>query len=644
MSQCTNTRAVVDNPRFMVVVLERDIPESREQAVRRELQQQGFTVRQIEDGDRTVLAAVGPRVTDPREYEAIDGVEQVLPISKPYKLASREVQRADTVVSVGPIRIGGQRIAVIAGPSVVESREQIMECAALVADSGAVLLRGAAFKPRTSPYAFQGLGLEGLRYLREAGDRHGMPVVSEASSPDHLEAMAELVDVLQIGARNMQNFDLLRRVGALGKPVMLKRGMGARVRDLLMSAEYLLANGAEDVILCERGIRTFETATRSTLDLSAVPAVQALSHLPIIVDPSLGTGDRGRVPPMGLASLAAGAQGLLVEVHPDPERALSDGPQSLHPAQFEKLMRDIDGLAGVLGMEVARLPLGSATSASPRTSEGSGDLPRVAFQGEMGANSEIAIRRFLEHAEPVPCREFRDVFEAVLSGRCRYGALPVENSLTGTIHQNFELLLQFPDLTIVAERNIRIVHNLIGRPGATIAGISRVYSHPQGLAQCRRFLSEHGDWEKVSFYDTAGAVAHLAREGQMSDATIASEEAARTYRMRVLRQGIEDNPQNYTRFLLIAAADHPPLAPPDKASLVFATPDRPGALSECLNVFADHDLNMTKLESRPIPGRPWEYRFYVDVALGTEADSLANAEAELRELTASYRILGVYSS
>ncbi|MCY4372700.1 MAG: 3-deoxy-7-phosphoheptulonate synthase, partial [Spirochaetaceae bacterium] len=295
----------------MVVVLAHGISESRQQAVRRELQEHGFTVRQIEDGERTVLAAVGPRVTDPHEYEAIDGVEQVLPISKPYKLASREARRADTVVSVGPIRIGGQRIAVIAGPSVVESREQIMECAALVAESGAVLLRGAAVKPRTSPYSFQGLGLEGLRYLREAGDRHGMPVVSEASSPDHLAEMAGLVDVLQIGARNMQNFDLLRRVGALGKPVVLKRGMGARVRDLLMSAEYLLANGAEDVILCERGIRTFETATRSTLDLSAVPAVQALSHLPIIVDPSLGTGDRGRGPPMGLASLGARARGRL---------------------------------------------------------------------------------------------------------------------------------------------------------------------------------------------------------------------------------------------------------------------------------------------------------------------------------------------
>ena len=401
----------------MVVVLARGISDSRQQAVRRELQEQGFTVRQIEDGERTVLAAVGPRVADPHTYEAIDGVEQVLPISKPYKLASREVQRADTVVTVGPIRIGGQRIAVIAGPSVVESREQIMECAALVAESGAVLLRGAAFKPRTSPYAFQGLGPEGLRYLREAGDRHGMPVVSEASSPDHLAELAELVDVLQIGARNMQNFDLLRRVGALGKPVMLKRGMGARVRDLLMSAEYLLANGAEDVILCERGIRTFETATRSTLDLSAVPAVQALSHLPIIVDPSLGTGDRARVPPMGLASLAAGAQGLLVEVHPNPERALSDGPQSLHPAQFEKLMRDIDGLAGVLGMEVARLPLGAARTAAARSAGDDGELPRVAFQGEMGANSEIAIRRFLERAEPVPCREFRNVFGGGAVGR-----------------------------------------------------------------------------------------------------------------------------------------------------------------------------------------------------------------------------------
>lgn len=629
----------------MVMVLSLGISASRQAAIRRELERRGYTVRQIEDGERTVLGAVGPEVADPRPFESMDGVDQVLRISKPYKLASRELQRADTVVPVGPIRIGGQRIAVIAGPSSVESREQILECAALVAESGGVMLRGAAFTPYGSPYAFPGLGMAGLRHLREAGDRHALPVVSDAASLDHLDELAELADVIQIGARNMQNFDLLRRIGSMGKPVLLKRGVGATVHDLLMSAEYLLANGSDAVILCERGIRTFETGTRHTLDLSAVPAVQALSHLPIIVDPSQGAADRATVPPMGLAALAAGAQGLIVEVHPDPKRALSNGPQSLYPAQFEKLMRDIDSLAGVLGMEVARLPLGAARATARRPAGGADDdVPKVAFQGEMGANSEIAIRRFLEHAEPVPRREFRDVFEAVLSGACRYGALPVENSLTGTIHQNFELLLQFPDLTIVAERNIRIVHNLIGRPGATIDDLTRVYSHPQGLAQCRRFLSEHAGWQKVSFYDTAGAVAHLAREGKMSDATIASEEAARTYGMRVLRQGIEDNAQNYTRFLLIAAADHPPLAPADKASLVFATPDRPGALSECLTVFAAHDLNMTKLESRPIPGRPWEYRFYVDVALGPDRQALHRAEAELRELTASYRILGVYSS
>lgn len=629
----------------MVMVLRLGISASRQAAIRRELERRGYTVRQIEDGERTVLGAVGPEVADPRPFESMDGVDQVLRISKPYKLASRELQRADTVVPVGPIRIGGQRIAVIAGPSSVESREQILECAALVAESGGVMLRGAAFTPYGSPYAFPGLGMAGLRHLREAGDRHALPVVSDAASLDHLEELAELADVIQIGARNMQNFDLLRRIGGMGKPVLLKRGVGATVHDLLMSAEYLLANGSDAVILCERGIRTFETGTRHTLDLSAVPAVQALSHLPIIVDPSQGAADRATVPPMGLAALAAGAQGLIVEVHPDPKRALSNGPQSLYPAQFEKLMRDIDSLAGVLGMEVARLPLGAARATARRPAGGADDdVPKVAFQGEMGANSEIAIRRFLEHAEPVPRREFRDVFEAVLSGACRYGALPVENSLTGTIHQNFELLLQFPDLTIVAERNIRIVHNLIGRPGATIDDLTRVYSHPQGLAQCRRFLSEHDGWQTISFYDTAGAVAHLAREGKMSDATIASEEAARTYGMRVLRQGIEDNAQNYTRFLLIAGADHPPLAPADKASLVFATPDRPGALSECLTVFAAHDLNMTKLESRPIPGRPWEYRFYVDVALGPDRQALHRAEAELRELTASYRILGVYSS
>ena len=243
---------------------------------------------------------------------------------------------------MGKVKIGGLRIAVIAGPCAIESREQILEVAGIVREAGAVMLRGGAYKPRTSPYSFQGMGEEGLKYMKEAGEKYGMPVVSEIVAPNHADLMKEYVDILQIGARNMQNFELLKKVGSLEKPVLLKRGLAATIEELLMAAEYLLAHGTEDVILCERGIRTFETYTRNTLDLSAIPVLKKLSHLPVIVDPSHATGIREKVPPMALAAVAAGADGLVVEVHPDPEKALSDGPQSLYPEQFEKLMRDIE--------------------------------------------------------------------------------------------------------------------------------------------------------------------------------------------------------------------------------------------------------------------------------------------------------------
>ncbi len=340
----------------MVIVLERSISDGDKQRVRTYLAARGFQVREIVGEQETILGAVGIVPVDTREVELLPGVARVIPITSPYKLAAREFHREDSVIVVGPVRIGGPRVVVIAGPCAVESREQVMESAALVRESGAVLFRAGAFKPRTSPYAFQGLGEEGLRFLKEAGERHGMPVVSEIVSPEHADMVRDYVDVLQVGARNMQNFELLKRVGALGRPVLLKRGLAATIQELLLSAEYLLASGSAQVILCERGIRTFETATRNTLDLSAIPVVKKLSHLPIIVDPSHATGLRAKVSPMALAAVAAGADGITVEVHPDPDRALSDGPQSLYPAQFEKLMRDIEALAPVLGKEVARLP------------------------------------------------------------------------------------------------------------------------------------------------------------------------------------------------------------------------------------------------------------------------------------------------
>jgi 3-deoxy-7-phosphoheptulonate synthase len=639
----------------MIIVLERSIREQDKQRVKDLLSAKGFTIREIAGEEETILGAVGIVGMDVREVELLPGVARVIPISSPYKLASREFRKEDTVIPVGPARIGGLRIVVIAGPCAVESRELVMESARQVRESGATLFRGGAYKPRTSPYAFQGLGEDGLKYLKEAGEKYGMPVVSEIVSPEHVSLMRDYVDVLQIGARNMQNFELLKRVGSLGKPVLLKRGLAATIQDLLMSAEYLLAAGTDWVILCERGIRTFETSTRNTLDLSAIPVVKKLSHLPIIVDPSHGTGLRVMVSPMALAAIAAGADGITVEVHPDPDHALSDGPQSLYPEQFEKLMRDIEALAPVLGKEVARLPESRVVPiGAPAMSTVTRVLGQlcVAFQGERGAFGEHAVRRyFTEDAKAVPAPEFRDVFEAVLQGKTTYGVIPLENSLTGSIHQNYDLLLQYPDVHIVGEQKIRIVHNLIGLSDAKLSDIRRVYSHPQGLGQCAKFLDGHPEWERMTYHDTAGAVRLVAEKKSRENAAIASEEAARVYGLAVLKHGIETDVQNYTRFAVISREEMgpPSAAPggsaptPDKASFCFAVADTPGSLFKALEVLAAHGLNMKKLESRPILGKPWEYLFYVDVDLPKDLSIFQDAIKKLGGLTEDLRVLGIYA-
>jgi 3-deoxy-7-phosphoheptulonate synthase len=282
----------------------------------------------------------------------MDGVKEAHRIVSPYKLASRSFRPAGTVVRVGDVDVGGPRVVVMAGPCSVESREQIERSAEIVARLGAQVIRAGAFKPRSSPYAFQGLGEEGLQMLREAADRNGLLVVSEVMDLTQVPLVAQYADILQVGARNMQSFTLLRELGRLRKPVLLKRGISATIEELLLSAEYILAGGNYDVILCERGIRTFETYTRNTMDISAIPVVKKLSHLPIIADPSHGTGRRDKVAPMARAAVAAGADGLLIEVHPDPDHALSDGAQSLRPEQFEELMAQLRIIAPAVGRSI----------------------------------------------------------------------------------------------------------------------------------------------------------------------------------------------------------------------------------------------------------------------------------------------------
>jgi len=333
----------------MIVVMHEGATEDQIQKVIDRLIQMGFDVHRSTGTSHTVLGAVGGAPVDHRDVELLDGVREVVKISASYKLASRAFKPEGTVVKVGPpgrqIEIGGRDVVMMAGPCTVESAEQIMTIAGIMKESGIKVLRGGAFKPRTSPYSFQGMGEEGLKVLREAADKHNLIVVSEIMNQTQIPLFPDHVDILQVGARNMQNFDLLKELAKVRRPVLLKRGPSATIEEWLLSAEYIMTGGNRDLMLCERGIRTFENYTRNTLDISAIPVVKKLSHLPILVDPSHGTGRRDKVAPMARAAVAAGADGLLVEVHHSPETALCDGAQSLYPAQFRELMSQLQMIA-----------------------------------------------------------------------------------------------------------------------------------------------------------------------------------------------------------------------------------------------------------------------------------------------------------
>jgi len=337
----------------MIVVLKPGLTQEEIHRVVQRIESFGLRAHISEGKERTIIGMIGDeRLLADQTLESFPGVEKVLPILKPYKLVSREFQRADTIIEVNGRKIGAKKIHVMAGPCSVESQGQVLEAAIPVKEAGASFLRGGAFKPRTSPYSFQGLGEEGLGYLARAREVTGLPVITEVLDPRDLEAVCRYTDILQIGARNMQNFKLLTEVGKLNKPVLLKRGLSATIQEFLLSAEYIASEGNRKIILCERGIRTYETETRNTLDLSAVPVLKQLSHLPVFVDPSHGTGRWDLVAPMALAGIAAGADGLLIEVHSHPEVALSDGPQSLKPAKFAALMEDLRKVAQAIGREI----------------------------------------------------------------------------------------------------------------------------------------------------------------------------------------------------------------------------------------------------------------------------------------------------
>jgi len=622
----------------MKLVLDKEITPDQDAGIQTLLAQDGCVTSRITDAGQQVIGIVKKGDRKPDEYLNVPGVAQVLPVSTAHKLVSREFKTEDTRVAIHNVVVGGDRIAVIAGPCAVESLDQAMTIAKQVKRYGAVLFRGGAYKPRSSPYSFQGLEEEGLKILAQVREETGLGVVTEMTSPSQADLMEKYVDAVQIGARNMQNFELLKCVGKMRKPVVLKRGLAATIQEWLMSAEYIAAGGNTDIILCERGIRTFEPYTRNTLDLSAIPVLRKLTHLPIVIDPSHATGIREKVSPMARAAVAAGADALMIEVHHDPDNALSDGPQSLYPEQFGKLMRDIYTIAPVVGKHLDFDYL--------KKTELIHDLPdsasrTAAFIGEFGAYShKAAMSYFGDDITPVPMKGFKDIFEAVAAGRSEYGVIPLENSLSGSIHENFDLLQEY-DLKIIGEITIRIQHALIAHKGAVKDTIKQVLAPPPALAQCANYLDQYPWMERVPVAATSQAVKQVKASADAGLAAIASTMAAQMFDMQILDESIEDDPRNYTRFAVIAR-EYKGRKKVGKTSVIFSTGNKPGALFEVMKIFSDHGINLVKLESRPIHGKPWEYMFYADLETDIEKKELAPVRSLLTEKTETFRVLGRY--
>ena len=625
----------------MILVLEKGITQDQKKNVRSILFSEGYIVREMSEAGQNIIGAVGQGSKETEFFEKLPGVSRVIPISTSFKLVSRQMHTENTTVQVGNVAVGGERITIIAGPCAIESRDQALKTAREVKRYGAVLFRGGAFKPRTSPYSFQGLQEEGLKILAEVRAVTGLGVVTEITSPAQADMMMKYVDVVQIGARNMQNFELLKCVGRIGKPVVLKRGLSSTIEEWLMSAEYILSEGNDNVILCERGIRTFEPYTRNTLDLSAIPVVKTLTHLPVIVDPSHATGIREKVIPMARAAIAAGADGLMIEVHHDPDQALSDGPQSLYPKQFGQLTRDIYVIAPVVGKQLDFDYLDKAKAVDHLSKTNGTGKQKASFLGEIGTFSHKASTQYFgNQVTAVPAPSFKSIFESVKNGDVDFGVVPVENSLSGSIHENYDLLLEY-NLRIVGEITLRIIHHLVGHPEAKIDTIRRVFSPPIIFQQCRQFLDQHADWELMPVKDTAGAVKAISEKANSADVAIASKEAAKIHGMTVIEEGIETNPRNYTRFVVIGSEPFEK-GPKRKSSLIFSTGNQPGALYEVLKIYSENGINLVKLESRPIHGKPWEYMFYVDLEADVESEAFKPILEMLKAKTDYLMILGSY--
>jgi len=622
----------------MILVLDNKITQNQKDYIRSMLSNDGCITREITDAGRNLIGIIANSKKTIEEYKQIKGVKDALAIKTSHKLVSREFKSEDSMVKIGNVVVGGDRIVVIAGPCAVESHTQAMTIAKEVKKYGAVLFRGGAYKPRSSPYSFQGLEEEGLKILAQVREETGLGVVTEMTSPVQAELMEKYVDVVQIGARNMQNFELLKCVGKMSKPVILKRGLASTIQEWLMSAEYIAAGGNNNVILCERGIRTFEPYTRNTLDLSAIPVLKKLTHLPIVIDPSHATGIREKVSPMARAAIAAGADALMIEVHNDPDNALSDGPQSLYPEQFGQLTRDLYVIAPVVGKQ---LDFDYLEKSRVINNLNHGAAKTAAFIGENGSYSHKAsISYFGDAVTSVPMKSFRDIFNACENGSADYGVVPIENSLSGSIHEIFDLLQEF-DLKIVGEITIRIKHGLIALDKMDKKAIKKILAAPPAFSLCKNFLDQYPGIELVPVKANSSAVRSVKEGMDKSVAAIGSSMAAEIFGMEVIEESIEDNPRNYTRFAVIAK-EYKGNKKIEKTTIIFSTENKPGALYEAMKIFSKYSINLVKLESRPMLGKPWEYMFYADLEADILSDALSPMMEELKEKSEILRILGRY--
>ncbi|OGR33285.1 MAG: 3-deoxy-7-phosphoheptulonate synthase [Desulfobacula sp. RIFOXYB2_FULL_45_6] len=622
----------------MILVLENKISTELKDRINHILSDEGCMCREIIDAGKTIIGVIGKTRTRLEEFKQMAGVADAFPIKTSHKLVSREFKTENTQVRINQVVVGSDRIILIAGPCAVESHDQAMTIAKEVKKYGAALFRGGAYKPRSSPYSFQGLEEEGLKILARVREETGLGVVTEITSVSQSELMMKYVDAVQIGARNMQNFELLKCVGRMGMPVVLKRGLASTIQEWLMSAEYIMAEGNNNIILCERGIRTFEPYTRNTLDLSAIPVLRKLTHLPIMIDPSHATGIREKVSPMARAAVAAGADALMIEVHNNPDKALSDGAQSLYPDQFGQLARDIYVIAPVVGKQLDFDYLKKSEMINNLEAK---DSKTAAFIGEYGAYSHKAsLGYFGDEIKPVPMKTFRDIFNAVREGICQYGVVPLENSLSGSIHENYDLLQEY-NLKIIGEITIRVKHGLIAHENTLKSEIKRILAPPPAFSQCRNYLDQYPDIELVSATATSSAVRQVKESGDRQAAAIGSSMAARIFGMNILEESIEDNPRNYTRFAIIAKekTDYKKVT---KTSIIFSTGNKPGALFEVMKVFSEYEINLVKLESRPMLGKPWEYMFYADLEADMEHPDFGPVMDRIKKKSENLRILGRY--